>query len=777
VTGNCLRPATALFGLFGLAAVTILGQAPRLEKTNFAAAASQYCLNCHNDKLRTAGLSLTGVGSPDDAAQAELLEKVLRKLWSGEMPPPRMSAPDAAHRSSLVHELEAELDRASAAHPNPGTPAIHRLNRAEYKNAVRDLLGLDMDHAANLPPDDSGYGFDNIGDVLTVSPLHMEKYVSSAHRIARLALGTLRPTPSLEKFTLPPGMANDTIDGLPINERGGILFERYFPFDAEYSVLVHVRDNTAPGFPPAKLDVQIDGRRVKLFDADIDAAEANQITRNFEVRLPLPAGSHTIGAGLLTEVAKIESGGGRGPGANNAPVLNANRLAVDYVTVAGPYNPTGPGNSKSRRLIFICHPRQGQPEEPCARQILSALARKAYRRPATAADLTPLMKLFAEGRADGSSFDSGIELALSAILVSPDFLFRVEHSPLGSAPGATAKVSDLELASRLSFFLWSSIPDEDLLQTAERGELRDPVTLEQQVRRMLADPKSRALEENFAGQWLALRNVKSWKPDPEKYPEFDEALRNAFERESELFFENIVHEDRSVLDFIDADYTFLNERLARHYGIEGVRGSYFRRVPLTGRERGGVLSQGAVLLVTSYPTRTSPVLRGKWILENILGAPPPPPPPNVPPLDDSASLSAKSLREQLEKHRADAACASCHARLDPIGFALEQYDGVGRFRTKEGDAEIEATGALPDGTSLSGPEGLKKLLLDRRDQFLECFAAKLLTYALGRGLAYYDQPAVRALRRKATAEGYRFSSLVLGVVDSVPFQMRTVPTP
>jgi cytochrome c553 len=734
-------------------AVSLYAQNP-LEST-----ANRYCVTCHNDKLRTAGLSLAAVNS----APPDNLEKVLRKFRAGEMPPAGMPAPDAATRSSVVHSLETQLDKLAAEHPNPGAPGIHRLNRAEYRNAVRDLVGLDMEHGAGLPPDDSGYGFDNIADVLTVSPLHMEKYLASARHIARLALGTLKPSVSSEKITPAAGTANDSVDALPPRERGGILFRRYFPFDAEYSFLLRVRGNPGPGLPPAKLDVRIDGRRVKLFDAAIDTAEANQGTRNFQLRLNLPAGDHVMGAAFLTESVKVEGGPGRGPG--NAQPPSANGLSMDYVTVGGPYNPTGPGNTESRRLILIC----GQHDEMCARRILSSLARRAYRRPVTAADIAPLLKLFADGLTDGKTFDSGIELALTGILVSPDFLFRTEHTP----PGVITKVSDLELASRLSFFLWSSIPDEELLRTAEAGKLSDPGVLEAQIHRMLSDPKSQALEDNFAGQWLHLRNVPGWKPDPKKYPQFDESLRNAFERESDLFFSNIIHEDRSVLEFIDADYTFLNDRLARHYGVPGVKGSYFRRVDLTATEhRGGVLSQGAILLVTSYPTRTSPVLRGKWILENILGTPPPPPPPNVPPLADSASNSARSLREQLEKHRADRACASCHARLDPLGFSLEQFDAIGRFRTEEDGAEIEASGALSDGTAVNGFEGLKKVVLDRRDEFVECLAAKMLTYALGRGLESYDQPAVRAIRRQAASEDYRFSSIILGIVNSVPFQMR-----
>jgi len=712
---------------------------------------NRYCTGCHNDKLKTAGLSLAAVSG----ASSDTLEKVLRKLRTGEMPPPGMPAPDVKTRAAIVSSLESQLDKASVEHPNPGAPGIHRLNRAEYRNAVRDLVGLDLeDSAINLPPDDSGYGFDNIADVLTVSPLHMEKYLASARRIARLALGTLKPSVAAEKFTPAPGMANDGYDVLPLRERGAILFHKYFPFDAEYSFLVRVRGNPAQGMPPAKLDVRIDGRRVELRDVAVDTAEVNQGTRNIDLRFRLAAGDHTIGAAFLTESVQPE-----GPAriAPNTGVPNANGLAVDYVTVGGPYDPAGPGATESRKRILICQPASQEKEETCARQILTALAHRAYRHPANATDLAPLMKLFETGRADGRSFDAGITLAVTGILVSPDFLFRTENS--------SGAVSDLELASRLSFFLWSSIPDDELLRIAEGGKLSQPATLEAQVRRMIADPKSQAFEENFAGQWLHLRNVPSWKPDAKKYPQFDEALRRAFERESDLYFGNIVHEDRSVLEFIDSDYTFLNDRLARHYGIAGVKGSYFRRVEAP--HRGGVLSEGAVLLVTSYPTRTSPVLRGKWILENILGSPPPPPPPNVPPLSDNAEISAHSLREQLEKHRADRACASCHARIDPLGFSLEQFDAIGRFRT-----DADASGTLPDGTPIDGLNGLKKVVLDRRDEFIECMASKMLTYALGRGLESYDQPAVRAIRRRAEANDYRFSSLVLGVVNSVPFRMR-----
>ncbi len=767
-----------MIGKLGLvcafAGVRLFGQSTGLLETT----AETYCLDCHNAQMKTGGLSLEKVSSANVGAQASKLEKVLHKLRAGEMPPVGNPSPDPADRASLVAWLEKELDRASDVRPNPGAPAIHRLNKAEYSNAIRDLLGLDMDHSAGLPADDSGYGFDNIGDVLNVSPLHMEKYIGSARRISRLAVGTLKPSTATEKFAPPRGTANDAIDALPVNERGGILFQRYFPFDAEYSILVRIKGNPGTGLPPPKLDLRMDGKRVKLFDAEIDTAEANQGTRIFELRLPLKAGPHSVGAAMLAESAKLETGGG---GRGGAPANNSanavNGTSIDYVSVGGPYNPTGPGDTESRRIIFVCRPQAGQAEEPCARQILQALARRAYRRPVTAVDIDPLMKLFAAGRADGGSFDTGVEMALSAILVSPDFLFRIEKSPPGTAPGNIYKIGDLDLASRLSFFLWSSIPDEELLHIAEQGKLHDQAVLTAQVKRMLADPKSTALADNFAGQWLRLRNVAGWKPDPDKYKEFDEPLRYAFERETDTFFDNIVVQDRSVLEFIDADYTFVNERLARFYGITGVKGSYFRRVALTGPQRGGILTQGSVLLVTSYPNRTSPVLRGKWILESILGAPPPPPPPDVPVLAESASDSAASLREQLQKHRSNPACAICHSRLDPLGFSLENFDAVGKFRSSEGGAPIEASGAMPNGAVIDGPDGLKKVLLARKDEFVENLADKLLTYALGRGTEYYDQPAVREIRRQAERNDYKFSSLVLAIVNSVPFEMRRIPSP
>lgn len=726
----------------------------------------QYCTTCHNDRSLTAGLSLEGVRGDDVSAHTPVLEKVLRRLRTREMPPPSRPRPSESTTSQLVAWLEASLDRVALDAPDPGAPAIHRLNRAEYRNAVRDLLGIDLDHARDLPADDSGYGFDNIGDVLTVSPLHIEKYVSAARRVSQLAIGTTTPQPVVEKYTPPSGSRNEAIAGLPPNQRGGTLFRHFFPFDADYTITVRIRGRRILHMPTPRLDVRVDGERVRLFEADYENEEAKQGTRNYEVSITLPAGDHTIGAGFLTEYATDPQ---------DPRDRQSAGYSVDYVLVGGPFDATGVGESESQQRIFVCRPEPGSAEEPCARRILTMLARRAYRGLVTARDIDPLMTLFAEGRADGESFEHGIEMGLSGVLVAPRFLFRAPVVPDEGRPGEVYRLSDLDLASRLSFFLWSSIPDEELLSLAEEGVLSEPRVLDGQIARMIADPKSWALVKNFGGQWLHLRNVADWAPDPERYRGFDESLRYAFQQETELFLEHLIREDRSVLDLINADYTFVNERLANFYGIDGVEGGYFRRVSLEGTNRGGVLTQGSVLMVTSYPTRTSPVLRGKWVLENLLGAPPPPPPPDVPALADVAETSAVSLREALEQHRASTACSVCHARLDPLGFALEGFDAVGRFRTADDGMSIDDSGALPDGTRVDGPSGLRDVLLARRVEVVETLAEKLLTYAIGRGLEATDRPALREIRRRVESGDYRFSALVEGIVDSVPFRMRRIP--
>jgi len=749
-----------------VAAVGLLGQTPSTP-ASAQSLLGKYCQGCHSENNRSGGVSVEGLKATAVNESGMTWEKVLRKVRTGEMPPLGLPRPAAADSAGFVNWLEGELDRHAVAKRNPGSPLVHRLNRAEYSNAIRDLLGLRMDHAASLPADDSGYGFDNIGSVLTVSPLLMEKYMATARRVSRLAVGTVKASAAIERFNPGKGPALDASDELPLNLRGGLHLNYHFPVDAEYSLLVRVRGASMPNMPAPKLDVRMDGQRIKLYDVNIDPNEEAQITRNYEMRIPIKAGLHSLSAAFLTETLKLETGVVARRGFAPAPALTLN--SVEYLQVGGPFNASGPGDTESRKTIFQCRPAAGQSETPCARRIVTSLARRAYRRPVTAADITPLMNLFAIGRKDGGSFDTGIETAVRAILVSPSFLFRAERDP---APGVHP-VTDLDLASRLSFFIWSSIPDEELLRLAEQKRLR-PV-LAQQVRRMLADAKAKSLIENFAGQWLHLRNIPTWRPDPEKYPQFDDSLRTAMQRETELFFDHIVRDDRSVLDFINADYTFLNERLARHYGIPGVKGTYFRKVALSGEERGGVLTHGSVLTVTSYPTRTSPVLRGKWILENILATPPPPPPPNVPDLSEKAANSAKDLRAALEKHRANIACASCHSRLDPLGFALENFDAVGKFRSSEDGAKVDASGALPGGVNFVGPNGLKKVLMDRQDYFVECISEKLLTYALGRGLEHFDLPVVRQIRRDAAARENRFSELVLAIVNSVPFQMRRTP--
>mgnify|MGYP001477729518 FL=1 len=728
----------------------------------------QYCVVCHNETLRTADFSLEGVTASELSKHTSALEKVLRRLASGEMPPTGMPRPSDSARFELVSWLEARLDEHASDNPNPGSPAIHRLNRAEYSNAIRDLLGIDLDHSEDLPADDSGYGFDNIGDVLTVSPLHIEKYISAARRASRLAVGTLTPKPIVERYAPQAGTQNEAIDGLPQNERGGILFKHVFPFYADYTITIRVRGRRMPHMPSPQLDVRVDGERIKLIDSAFSNLEAQQGTRLYEIPLTIEAGEHEIAAGFLNEYLIPET-------SSEGDLNSAFNYSVDYALIGGPYATTRVGIKESQERIFICRPADVDQEEDCARKILSNLARRGYRGPVTPEDINPLIGLFSEGRKDGGSFEHGIEMALSGLLVSPRFLYRSPALPEGGNVNDIYELSDIDLASRLSFFLWSSIPDEELLLIAEEGNLKKPEILSAQIDRMLTDPKARALVDNFGGQWLHLRNVQDWTPDPERYDYFDNSLRYAFQQETELFIANMIKEDRSILDLIDADYTFVNERLAEYYGIDGVEGGYFRRVPLIGTGRGGLLGQGSILMVTSYPTRTSPVLRGKWVLENLLGSPPPPPPPDVPALDDSAEISAGSLREALEQHRANAACAVCHDRLDPLGFALESFDAVGRKRVTEHGLEVDDTGSLPDGTVVDGIDGLRNVLMMRKDEFVETFAEKLLTYAIGRGLEPSDRSTLREIRRTVEASDYRFSALVGGIVGSVPFRMRSVP--
>ena len=731
----------------------------------------KFCVTCHNAKLRAAGLLLDSVDLAHPEANAAVWEKVLHKLRAREMPPAGVPHPDNATYESLASDLETALDAAAAARPNPGRPAAYRLSRFQYANATRDLLALEIDAASLLPADDSGYGFDNIGDVLTVSPVLLEKYLSAAATISRLAVGDSALAPTATEFQVPPATVQTERESrdLPIGSRGGIAVRHHFPLDAEYVVKVRLQRGkdatTIVGMTePRELDIRLDGRRLKLFTVggrnEASASSARgEPDDGLEVRIPVRAGSHLVAATFLKDTVKPE-------GVLDTSGEQAFFEGVGSVSIAGPYAATGPGDTAPRRKIFVCRPQRSADEETCATTIITTLARRAYRRPIAREEIPSLMTPYRSARTTGG-FEDGIRLAVQRILVSPNFLFRVEVDPPRAASGSAYRVSDIELASRLSLFLWSSSPDEELLGLAERGRLKDPVVLRRQVARMIADPRSNTLVSNFAGQWLYLRNIEAVLPDPTAFPDFDENLRAALAKETAMFLESVLREDRSLLDLLRADYTFLNERLARHYGIPGIHGTEFRRVTLTNEERKGLLGKGSVLTVTSYPNRTSPTLRGKFILENLLGSPPPPPPPNVPSLKEDKDMSQLTMRQRLDLHQASPVCSSCHSRMDPLGFALESFDGLGRWRTG-----VDSSGTLPDGTTIDGPVGLRKMLLAREEQFVMTATERLLTYALGRGVEPFDMPAVRRIVRDAAPSEYRWSSLIVGIVNSVPFQMR-----
>jgi len=749
----------------------------------------RYCLDCHNDIDREGDLVLENRDLGQLAADAEIWEKVVRKLRGRLMPPPGGPRPDGETVEDLVGYLETSLDSAAAEHPTLPRAAIHRLNRTEYGNAVRDLLALDIDPAEFLPADDEGYGFDNIADILRVSPSLLDQYLDASAKIASLAVGDPK-TPTVSSiYRVPPDLAQDEhIEGLPLGTRGGISIEHNFPLDAEYDFRVFLRRNIVGYMTglewPHELEVSIDDVRVftaqvggeadnAMSDANFSAA-ADTIDERLRTKVFVPAGPHRVGVTFVRRNS-AESHEPLELHTRNLDLQDMNGLpVVDYVNIIGPYDARGPGDTPSRERIFVCHPETQADELPCAEDILSTLAHRAYRGPVGEKDLGTLLDFYREGRAQGT-FESGIRTALRVILTSPQFLFRSEIDPANLAPGTIYPVDDVALASRLSFFLWSSIPDDELLALAEQRRLSDPEVFEAQVRRMLADPRSEALVDNFAAQWLFLRNVQSVNPDVETFPNFDENLRRSMRRETELFVGSVIHEDRSVLDLLDADYTFLNERLAQHYGIEGIYGSQFRRVKLADENRRGLLGQASILTLTSNPNRTSPVLRGKWIMQNILGTPPPAPPPNVPALaENEPGKAAKSVRERLAAHRENPVCAVCHDVMDPIGLALENFDAVGRWRTVEPGGIVDASGRLADGTEVNGPVSLRKALDNRGDQFVGVIVEKLLTYALGRGLEYTDMPTVRQIVREAAGHDYEFSSLVLGVANSMPFKMRMV---
>ncbi len=778
-----------------------------------------YCVTCHNQRLQTGGVTLQSADLLRVAEDRELWEKVVRKLRVGTMPPQGARRPDRATADALSDWLEGELDRAAAAKPDPGRPIVRRLNRSEYANAVRDLIALDVDVAALLPPDDSSYGFDNIADVLGVSPVLLDRYLAAADKISALAIGDMDIGPGSEVYRVRQDLSQDQqIEGLPLGTVGGVLVRHAFPLDAEYQFQVKLFRSNIESIrgleSPHQLEILVDGERVHLAslggDTDFALAVENPtvggdvVDARLQVRMPVKAGSRQVSVDFIQK---------RGEGTRRLqPSLRSSadtfdstgRPHVERLTIIGPFNATGPGNTPSRRRILTCRPstlsssegrlalvRPKNPrlrqaparsrrssrnveasEDGCARRIVSTLVQRAFRRRATAAEIEDVMTFYRTGREKGT-FDKGVQMALRRVLASPRFLLRIERERTDVPAGVAYRISDLELASRLSFFLWSSIPDDELLAVAEKGQLKDRLVLERQVRRMLADPKAQALVTNFAGQWLQLRNLRRIVPNSNEFPDFDDNLRHAFQREAELFFDSIIREDRNVLDLINADYTFVNERLARHYGIPYVNGSHFRRVALTDDARKGLLGKGGVLTVTSHVDRTSPVVRGKWLMENILGTPPPPPPADVPPLKEKEEgQKPRTMRERMEEHRRNAVCANCHKPMDPLGFALENFDAIGAWRTTEGGSAIDSSGQLADGTSVDGVVTLRHALMSRPTVFVGTFTEKLLTYALGRGLSAHDMPVVRTIDREAARDDFHFSSIVLGIVRSVPFQMR-----
>ena len=740
----------------------------------------RYCVTCHNDRLETAGLSLQEIDTLHVAEGAVTWEKVIRKLRTGTMPPSNRPQPPAEARRAALDWLETSLDAASEANPNPGrTETLRRLNRTEYRNAIRDLLALDVDAAALLLPDESGHGFDNV-TVGNLSPALLDRYISAARKISRLAVGARQESVESAVIRVPPDTTQEAhVRGLPIGTRGGVLVEHTFPQDGLYDVQVLLARNRSGNVGglrdprPHELQFLLDRLPIASFTIarPVDRDDT-LLDRNLKVRVPVTAGPHQLGVTFARDGDSL-------PETERQPLqshFNETRHprqtpAVYQVTVTGPYAPQGAGGTPSRGRIFVCGPDDPRGEEACAREILSTLMRRAYRRPVSAGDVDGPLAFYREGRAAGG-FDHGIEKALAAVLVNPEFLFRVERDPRDAA--GAYRVSDLELASRLSFFLWSSIPDDELLDAAVRGELSRPGELERQTRRMLADPRSYNLASNFAGQWLQLRNLVSVSPNPRLFPDFDDNLRRALREETERFFDSVLREGRGVADLLDADYTFLNERLAKHYGIPNVYGTRFRRVQLDpDSRRGGLLRHGSILSVTSYATRTSPVIRGVWVLSNVFGAPPPPPLPNVPALEENEVVANLPMRERLAAHRGNPVCANCHRTIDPVGFALENFDAVGRWRDHEGDAaSIDVSGGLPLVGEFDGVDGLEAGLLSRPDLFAGTIAEKLLTFALGRGVEHYDAPAIRRILRATEPDGYRLSSLVVEIVKSVPFQMR-----
>jgi hypothetical protein len=740
----------------------------------------QYCAGCHSAEKKKGELDLESISSEDVTRHPEIWEKVIRRLRTRQMPPADKKRPDESTYQAVLSSVEGSLDTAYAKHPNPGrTETLRRLNRTEYQNAIRDLLAVEIDASALLPKDDLGHGFDNV-TVGNLSPTLLDRYISAAQKISRLAVGAARPTGGDTIRIRPDLTQEEHVEGLPLGTRGGTLIPYTFPQDAEYEIQVRLtrdRNEDVEGLHEShQLELLLDREHIKSFTvAPPRDKNYEKVDQHLKVRVPVKAGPHQLGVTFVKNPSELRETK-RQPYNARFNMHRHPRVtpAVYQISINGPYDTKGPGDTPSRRRIFVCKPEKASEEETWAKQILSTLMRRAYRRPVNDSDLEKPMQFYRQARVEG--FDAGIEAAVSAILISPNFLFRIEQDPSGVAANKAYQITDLELASRLSFFIWSSIPDDELLETAIHGQLSKPNVLERQVRRVLADARSRSLVSNFGGQWLYLRNLESVTPDLRLFPDFDDNLRQAFREETELLFEDVVREDRSVLTLLSADYTFLNERLARHYRIPNVYGSRFRRVAFSPGEaesrRGGLLRQGSILSVTSYATRTSPVIRGKWVLENLLGTPPPPPLPDVPALKDNTVSARLSGRERLAEHRANAACASCHNVIDPVGFSLENFYELGRWRNVDEDKPVDASGGLPDGSRFTGIAGLENGLMNRPEVFVGTLTEKLLTFALGRGVEAYDGPAIRKVVREAEAADYRFSSIIVGIARSTPFTMR-----
>ena len=741
---------------------------------------NEYCVTCHNDRLKRGNLVLSTLDVTRPGPDAAVWEKVIRKVRSGMMPPAGSRRPDSARVEAFASSLEGAIDAAAAAAPRPGRPLLHRLNRTEYANSIRDLLGIEINAPSFLPPDDMSYGFDNIAASLTMSPTLMESYIRAADVVTRLAAGDPTVSPRVETYRVPQTFSQkEHIDGTPLGTRGGIAVRHIFPADGEYVFGMSFYHYSGKFFGALQdreqLEVSVDGKRVALLDVNL------KMTATDELRTPpikVGAGPRLVSAAFLKRsegpvqdfIMPFETAlsnlAAEVPGVTGL-------LHLTTLGISGPTNVTGLGDTPSRRRIFTCRPVSAEEEEPCARKILSSVARAAFRRPVEPADLDHLMALFKDERSNEGGFEDAVRMGLQAILADPNFVYRFERTPANVKSGSIHRIDDLELASRLSFFLWSSGPDETLIDLASRGKLRDSTVLDQQVRRMLADERADALAKNFASQWLHLRNLRDWHPDPYAFPDGDRNLMNSMERETELFFMSIVRDDRPILDLLTADYTYVDGRLARHYKIPNVVGNRFRRVEVTDESRKGLLGHASILTVTSFPTRTSPVVRGKWILDNLLGAPPPQPPPDVPPLkENTEDVKPLPLRARLQEHRNNPTCAACHATMDPIGFALENFDAIGVARLFDSGEQINPAGQLVDGTKLDGPVGLRRILLDRSELFERTFTEKLLTYAIGRGVEYSDMPVVRSIVRDSAKKDGRFSEIVLGIVNSMPFQTR-----